>query len=1077
MSLSVGLNLSEREKGVLIDILSDLKSKGTEIEKPIELRKPVPIEEWLEDPYYVGASGKHLYPFWKKQMIKIFKKHEPGEEVNEVILDGAIGCRPWLSSRVQTSRGWLTCEELEKIDYEVNPIYVMTEDGPQRIIDVLKKSGKPVTTVKLQFDDRSEYEVTDNHRLRTIRGKSIQWIYAKDIQIGDKILKSRQESIYPKHNLDIKEAYAWGFFIGDGNDYKETDKANRNRTRWNIGSTTLNTRAEKDIYEYMSLYGNVNVWNGVNKNDSEYRQLNSSSKELKFKAVQCGHGAQNKHIPEFVYKYSKHDMCEFIAGLWDSDGSVEGQGNRVQLAYACTSERLIREIQQILFNLGIVSRINKEHSKSRKLPLYRLRITDSLSVWKFNQLIDLRVPYKKDKLSTCRITISSNITDLRDVLVEECLPRGLKSKYNLQNSGAGIIKLNEVMSNEDIENEFLEYLYRNQCYEVEVVSKEFSEEICGDISVDTNHTYLCDGFINHNTGKSTVALFCMIRKLYEISCYENIAGLFNLMPDTTIAFIYFSLSRETAERTGFGELRNYIDTIPYFNDYFLRNKNKNSELLFPENVLIYSGSSQLHSTGVNMLGCILDEANFRSQKAQIKNLANSVDTGKVSAMYSSILQRGASRFLFKGYNHSLCILVSSSTVSNSFTEQRKKAALTDKHCLIVNARLWDVKPKGTYSDEGFWVFVGSELLEPCIVETVADIYAFTDTLGLPRGDVDPSEYEEEIIQDIIEGLSDVYRSSFTWVPKDFKKKYQDDIYMALQDISGISVAPTGRLFNSKPAYRRALTKMLTHPFTKESIILSTGDNLNLMDYLRKDYFPIMRDKTRYFHFDQSLTRDWTGAASVFLDHFEEDPSTHVLMPHYMVDVMLSAKPPKLPSKISISKCSQLVYLWRDYFKIPVGKVTYDSYASAGIIQTLQSDGFIAETLSVDRTSEQYIYMINCFLNGQIKIYQHDRFEFELFDLILDRVHNKVDHSPVFYSVEDNENKTQGGHKDITDGVAGALWNCYQATLPLMERNSTLQSSQDLMQGAIPYKNEFNIYSNKGSDYNSLIDNMLDSYDF
>ena len=91
-----------------------------------------------------------------------------------------------------------------------------------------------------------------------------------------------------------------------------------------------------------------------------------------------------------------------------------------------------------------------------------------------------------------------------------------------------------------------------------------------------------------------MANFCLIRKIYEISCYENIPGLFDLMPGTLITFIYFSISKTQAELTGYGQLKSIIDGIPYFKECFPRNDRIQSMLVFPENVLVTFGSEQYH---------------------------------------------------------------------------------------------------------------------------------------------------------------------------------------------------------------------------------------------------------------------------------------------------------------------------------------------------------------------------------------------------------------------------------------------------------------------------------------------------
>ena len=91
---------------------------------------------------------------------------------------------------------------------------------------------------------------------------------------------------------------------------------------------------------------------------------------------------------------------------------------------------------------------------------------------------------------------------------------------------------------------------------------------------------------------------------------------------------------------------------------------------------------------------------------------------------------GENRFMFGGINHSLSILVSSSLYENSFTAQRIKQVQNNPHSYIIDARVWEVKPKGTYSDVMFPVFLGNDQIDPFIVNTAAELNTVLNTLGL-----------------------------------------------------------------------------------------------------------------------------------------------------------------------------------------------------------------------------------------------------------------------------------------------------------------------------------------------------------
>ena len=84
------------------------------------------------------------------------------------------------------------------------------------------------------------------------------------------------------------------------------------------------------------------------------------------------------------------------------------------------------------------------------------------------------------------------------------------------------------------------------------------------------------------SGKTTCATYCLIRKIYELSCYEHIPRLFEMMDSTIILFLVFSVTLNQAEKTAFGKIRRIIDEIPYFQKYSLvtsvRIQHLNSEM-------------------------------------------------------------------------------------------------------------------------------------------------------------------------------------------------------------------------------------------------------------------------------------------------------------------------------------------------------------------------------------------------------------------------------------------------------------------------------------------------------------------
>ena len=97
------------------------------------------------------------------------------------------------------------------------------------------------------------------------------------------------------------------------------------------------------------------------------------------------------------------------------------------------------------------------------------------------------------------------------------------------------------------------------------------------------------------TGKTTFANAVILRKIYELSCYMNVPALFNLLPTSLMLFAYFNLNLAQANLTGYGQLRNMIDSSKYFQELFPRNTRTNSAIEFTQaNMIVRFASNEGH---------------------------------------------------------------------------------------------------------------------------------------------------------------------------------------------------------------------------------------------------------------------------------------------------------------------------------------------------------------------------------------------------------------------------------------------------------------------------------------------------
>lgn len=543
----------------------------------------------------------------------------------------------------------------------------------------------------------------------------------------------------------------------------------------------------------------------------------------------------------------------------------------------------------------------------------------------------------------------------------------------------------------------------------------------------------------------------MLRKVYELSCYENISSLFpNLSSISRIAMAYLSVTQAQAKMTGFHGIRELFDAVPYFREIFTRDPNIDSMLVWPqENMFITYGSRLNHFIGLDLIGATLDEANFHSGRETKETGSANLDN-PIYLLYDQVVSRAHSRFVTKDGNDSLSIIASSATIASSFTEERIKKGLDDPTVYIASPALWDVRPE-QYDPERFYVFAGSEVVDPIIVDDIATLNRVLESHKYKTIDVDMS------IKQALQYVPSDIRYKMVSVPEEHRSAFKSNIIYMLQDLAGFSVAASNRFFTSKQAYESCIKDDLKHPFTKEEIVVSTTPNLTQEGYLQvMDYvdptFKINNPQIpRYMHLDLALTGDSVGIAmshisgwkrlndgipaeqtkveeSIFvggtstafeasLKSFRPTSGIQVhdnelKLPIITIDFMLRINPPNKPYQISYSKIRDFI-LWMKYVqKVNIQLITFDQFQSAQMAQELSESGIPTSYLSVDRTPTPYRTLANLIQDDRVNYYSYEPFRRELFSLIESRTtSNKVtiDHP-------------KGGSKDVSDAVAGAVYN-------------------------------------------------------
>jgi hypothetical protein len=108
--------LSQVEKDAVISVLSRMKEQGNLdlLEALWEIdfdTKPVGIEEFLDDPYYLGGIGSSVYKIWREEMRYVCA---PGSPIVEWILTGSVGAgKTWSAMLALLYKGPYFCSCLK----------------------------------------------------------------------------------------------------------------------------------------------------------------------------------------------------------------------------------------------------------------------------------------------------------------------------------------------------------------------------------------------------------------------------------------------------------------------------------------------------------------------------------------------------------------------------------------------------------------------------------------------------------------------------------------------------------------------------------------------------------------------------------------------------------------------------------------------------------------------------------------------------------------------------------------------------------------------------------------------------
>lgn len=509
---------------------------------------------------------------------------------------------------------------------------------------------------------------------------------------------------------------------------------------------------------------------------------------------------------------------------------------------------------------------------------------------------------------------------------------------------------------------------------VDALESIFGSEVSGERIAPHYERAMLTGAIG--IGKTTFASIALPYMAHWVLCLKNPQDYFGLLDGSRIAFMQMSTSEQQAAEVVFGDIFARIKHSPWFVKNYPYDEKFTKQIRFPKDIWILPGDSRETTfEGYNILGGILDEMDSHKVTAD-KDYA---DVG-----YDTIHSRIASRFpIFtedgeEAGHKGLLICIGQMKKASGFAAKKYKEFLKDDRAYVLRMTIWEsfgwqryTRPDGTRNS--FWYDIQRKQIIPtAVVEMVKN-------------------------------------SKLIEVPNAYRKDFENNPEKALRDLAGIPPEVNDPFIS------------LTHKIDicREKWIEKHGDQspvkpnptrIEFEDWFRANGDP----RKRHIHIDLATSGDGDalGMAMGHVDRVVEVENE--LKPYIILDALMRVK--AMPgTEIFISDIRRIIYTLKEDFGFKIISVSMDGFQSTDTLQQLRKKRYMADYLSVDKSTLPYEDLREAIYEERIEFPKYltykNKGDTEMEEIAVRELQQltdtgkKIDHP-------------EGGSKDIADAMAG-----------------------------------------------------------
>jgi len=222
--------------------------------------------------------------------------------------------------------------------------------------------------------------------------------------------------------------------------------------------------------------------------------------------------AATKCIPRAILAAPESVVASYLRGLFDADGTVEKRDGLVSLA--SVSEKLVRQVQIVLLNFGIVASRSLKRTRYQGRPhLSHLLTMAGAEAERFHELIGFALERKRVRRMTKRpnpnVDVIPHIAPCLNAAVSSAVFTRAEHKrfydYRIDRRRPSYEKLEEligILSSRGASDEPLTHLrgvVDRHLLLLEVNTIERGRARVYDLTVPGSHSFIANGFVNHNS--------------------------------------------------------------------------------------------------------------------------------------------------------------------------------------------------------------------------------------------------------------------------------------------------------------------------------------------------------------------------------------------------------------------------------------------------------------------------------------------------------------------------------------------------------------------------------------------------